>query len=29
VPVMYKTQIEMSSVISAIPTLLILGFLFW
>ena len=29
VPVMYRTQIEMSNVISAIPTLLILGFLFW
>ena len=26
---MYKTQLEMSNVISAIPTLLILGFLFW
>ena len=29
VPVMYRSQIEMSNVISAIPTLLILGFLFW
>ena len=29
VPVMYRTQIEMSNVISAITTLLILGFLFW
>merc|ERR1719445_1756793 len=29
VPVLYKTQMEMSSVMSALPTLLILGFLIW
>ena len=29
VPVLYKTQMEMSSVFSALPTLLIIGFLFW
>jgi len=28
-PVLYKTQMEMSSVVSMIPTLLIIGFLFW
>ena len=29
VPVLYKSQMEMSSVLSALPTLLIIGFLFW
>merc|ERR1719310_873269 len=29
VSVLYKTQMEMSSVLSALPTLLIIGFLFW
>merc|ERR1719220_1842230 len=29
VPVLYKSQMEMSSLMSALPTLLILGFLFW
>merc|ERR1719347_2317928 len=29
VPVIYKTQMEMSNVISAIPTLLIFGLLIW
>merc|ERR1711923_418148 len=28
-PVLYKSQMEMSSVLSALPTLLIIGFLFW
>ena len=29
IPVLYKTQMEASSVASALPTLLIIGFLFW
>ena len=29
VPVLYKSQMEMSNFMSALPTLLILGFLFW
>merc|ERR1719242_2277122 len=29
VPVLYKTQMEMSSVVSALPTILLLGFLFY
>jgi len=29
VPVLYKTQMEMSSVLSALPTLLMVGFLIW
>ena len=29
VPVLYKTQMEMSSVLSALPTLLMVGFLVW
>ena len=29
VPVLYKTRMEMSDLFSFIPTLLIMGFLFW
>merc|ERR1719483_1425632 len=29
IPVLYKTQMEASSVASALPTLLLIGFLFW
>jgi AFG3 family protein len=29
IPVLYKSQIEAGNVLGAIPTLLILGFLFW
>lgn len=29
VPVQYKSQVELSNVLSALPTLLVLGFLFW
>ena len=29
IPVLYKTQMEMSSVFSVLPTLLLIGFLVW
>ena len=29
VPVLYKSQMELSSVVSSLPTLLLVGFLFW
>ncbi len=29
IPVLYKSKIEMQNVLSALPTILILGFLFW
>ena len=29
IPVLYKSQIELSNIVSALPTLLILGFVAW